>query len=198
MGLTDRGTRERIPLRERPWDMVIVAFFCTNLFFITYIVDIEQLTVPNAYHFHYPLWPPPPLVNLVHWWGNHFDPLLMARPPFWKMTIWIDAVFFGPFYAVAIYAFIRGRDWIRLPSVYWAGMMVSNVLIILAEEYSGVHRSPHFGIVLAANVPWLLLPAGVVLRMMLSAHPFTRPARVSTEPGTAGALAPARLAAAGD
>ena len=37
----------------------------------------------------------------------------MARPPFWRMTIWIDVIFFGPFYLFAIYAFIRGRNWIR-------------------------------------------------------------------------------------
>jgi len=25
------------------------------------------------------------------------------------MTIWIDVVFFGPFYFLAVYAFVRGR-----------------------------------------------------------------------------------------
>jgi hypothetical protein len=34
----------------------------------------------------------PGLVDLVNWWGRTFDPLLMARPPFWKATIWIDVV----------------------------------------------------------------------------------------------------------
>lgn len=166
--------REVIPLRERRYDLIFVAFFCVNLFFITYIVDIEQLTIPNVHHFQYPIWPPPPFVRLIHWWGRKYDPLLMARPAFWKMTIWIDAVFFGPFYAFAIYAFIKGRDWIRIPAVYWAGLMTANVLIILMEERFGIHRTPHFPMVLAANIPWLLLPFAVVFRMIRSDHPFTR------------------------
>ena len=165
--------RRRIPLRERPWDVVLAAFFCVNLFFITYIVDVEQLTMPDP-HGAYPWWPPRPLVDLIHWWGNTYDPLLMARPAFWRMTIWIDALGFGPFYAVAIYAVLRGRDWIRIPAVYWAGLMTANVLIILMEERYGVHATPRFAVVLAANLPWLLLPQAVLVRMLRSPHPFTR------------------------
>lgn len=186
------ATRVRIPLRERPWDVVLMAFFCVNLFFITYIVDIEQLTVPDASHFTYPLWPPPPLVDLVHWWGNTYDPLLMARPAFWRMTIWIDAVFFGPFYAVALYAFARGRDWIRIPAVFWSGLMVANVLIILMEERYGIHATPRWGVVLAANLPWLLLPFAVVTRMLLSDHPFTRPAIAAPVPSARTETDPVR------
>lgn len=165
-----------VPLRERRYDLVFVAFFCLNLFFITYIVDIEQLTIPNAHHFRYPIWPPPVFVHLIHWYGYRFDPLLIARPPFWKMTIWIDALLFGPFYAAAIYAFVRGREWIRIPAVFWSGSMMSNVLVILAEERYGLYRTPHFALVLGANLPWLLLPFVVTARMLRSDHPFTRPA----------------------
>jgi hypothetical protein len=90
------------------------------------------------------------------------------------MTIWIDALGFGPFYAVAIYAVLRGRDWIRIPAVYWAGLMTANVLIILMEERYGIHATPRFAVVLAANLPWLLLPQAVLVRMLRSPHPFTR------------------------
>jgi hypothetical protein len=165
-------------------DLVFVAFFVVNLGFITYIVDLEQLVIDDPADFRYPVWPPAPLVDLVHWWGRTYDPLLLARPPFWRMTIWIDVLFFGPFYAFAIYAFVRGRDWIRLPAMWWAGAMTANVLIILMEERYGVHASPRWGAVLAANLPWLLLPAAVVTRMAWSAHPFTEPAvDPSLDPG---------------
>jgi hypothetical protein len=50
--------RVAIPLGQRKLDWVLVAFFAVNLFFITYFIDIEQLTVANPLHFHYPLWPP--------------------------------------------------------------------------------------------------------------------------------------------
>lgn len=49
-----------LPLRARPFDLVIVAFFIINLLFITYVVDFEQLIIADPYYFMYPLWPPAP------------------------------------------------------------------------------------------------------------------------------------------
>ncbi len=165
--------RVPVPLRERLGDLVFVAFFTVNIGFITYMVDLEQLVVGDPRHFRYPLWPPRPMVDLVHRYGTDLDPLLLARPAFWRMTIWIDVLFFGPFYALAIYAFVRGRDWIRVPALVWSGTMGANVLIILMEERFGEHATPHFPAVLALNLPWLLLPVAVIWRMRRD-HPFTR------------------------
>jgi len=164
-----------VPLRERKYDLVFLVFFVINAGFITYIVDLEQLVIPDPAHFTYPLWPPPPLVDLVHWYGNTYDPLLIARPPFWRMTIWIDVIFFGPFYLAGIYAFIRGRNWIRVPALVWSGTMLANVLIILMDERYGVTPAPNFGFVLLLNLPWLAFPFLMILRMWRD-QPFSRPA----------------------
>ena len=153
------------PLRQRPVDFVFLAFFLVNLVFVTYMVDLEQLVIADPHHFSYPVWPPGPVIDLVHWYGNHYDPLLMARPPFWRMTIWIDVVFFGPFYAAALYAFARGRAWIRVPALVWSGTMLANVLILLMEERYGPWASPDFGFVLSANLSWLVLPFAMIWRM---------------------------------
>jgi hypothetical protein len=165
--------RRPIPLARRRIDLLFVAFFLVNLCFITYIVDLEQLVIADPAHFSYPLWPPAPLVDLVHWWGRTFDPVLLARPVWWKATIWIDALGFGPFYAVAIYAFIKGKDWIRVPCFLWAGLMLANVIIILSEERFGPYATPQFPMVLLANLPWLLLPLAVTARLARAEHPFT-------------------------
>ena len=156
-------------------DVALVAFFLLNLCFITYIVDLEQLVIANPAHFTYPWWPPAPLVNLVHWWGRTYDPLLLARPVWWKATIWIDELTFGPFYVVAVIAFVRRLDWIRLLAVMWATAMVTNVTIILSAEFAGAHATPHPAMVLLANLPWLLGPTAAVIRMAPSEHPSTRP-----------------------
>ncbi len=144
-----------------------------NLGFITYIVDLEQLVIADPNSFSYPLWPPGPLVDLVHWWGRTFDPVLLARPAWWKATIWIDALFFGPFYAIAIYAFARGKDWIRIPSVIWASVMLTNVTIILSEEAFGAFKTPQLPMVLLANLGWLVIPLLMLTRMARAEHPFT-------------------------
>ena len=152
-------------MSRRPFDLAFIAFFAVNLGFITYVVDIEQLVIRDPDNFSAPRWPPAPLVDLVHWWGRTYDPLLMARPAFWRMTIWIDVLLFGPFYATAIYAFVKRRNWIRVPALVWSGMMLSNVLIILMEEWSGPYATPNLPFVLAVNLPWLLMPFAMMARM---------------------------------
>jgi hypothetical protein len=161
-----------MPLRRRPLDWLILAFLILNATFITYVVDLEQLVIKDPSHFDYPAWPPAAMVDLVHRFGAG-DPLLMARPAFWQMTIWIDVIYFGPFYFFAIYAFIRGRNWIRVPALVWAGMMLSNVLIILMEERYGIHAAPDFGNVMLANLTWLLMPLVMIWRMRREPFPAT-------------------------
>jgi hypothetical protein len=166
-------SRRVIPFSRRPADIAIVAFFLVNILFITYIVDLEQLVIANPAHFTYPLWPPKPAIDLIHWWGRTFDHDLIARPVWWKMTIWIDNLLFGPFYLVAIYAYIKGKEWIRLPSVIYASVLLTNVIIILGEEYAGPYASPNFPVVLLANLPWLFFPVFIIARMWRSPNPFT-------------------------
>ena len=158
-------------------------FFVINAV-ITHIADLAHFVISDPANFNYPLWPPPPLVDLVHSYGHRYDPLLIARPPFWRMTIWIDVIFFGPFYLAAIYASIRGRNWIRVPALVWSGTMLANVLIILMDERYGVTPAPNFGFVALLNVPWLTFPLLMILRMWRD-HPFTRPAptgQISQDP----------------
>ena len=164
-----------IPFSQRRVDWIFVGFFLINLFFITYIVDIEQLIIPDPSHFQQSLWPPAAMVKLIHAYGSSFDPLLMARPQWWKMTIWIDVLFYGPFYVLAIYAFVKGKDWIRIPAVFYSGMMFMGVSIILGEEMRGTQATPHFPFVLALNLPWLLTPIFLTLRLRKE-HPFAQAA----------------------
>ena len=165
--------QKTIPFSQRRVDWIFVGFFLINLFFITYIVDIEQLIIPDPYHFTQPIWPPASMVRLVHWYGNSFDPLLMARPQWWKMTIWIDVLFYGPFYALAIYAFVKGKEWIRIPAIFYSGMMFMGVSVILGEEIAGLHATSHLPLVVGLNLPWLLLPIFLTLRLRKE-HPFTQ------------------------
>jgi hypothetical protein len=170
-------SREPIPLSERKLDWYFVGFFILNLSFITYIVDVEQIIIADPNDFEYPLWPPAPFVDLIHWWGHTYDPVLLARPAWWRATIWIDSLLFGPFYAAALYAFIKGKDWIRIPCFLWAGVMFANVTIICFEEMIGAHATPERGMVLLANTAWWLTPMLLTARMWTAGeHPFTRAA----------------------
>ena len=107
--------RQSLPLGERRFDIVFVVFFLFNLVFISYFVDLEQVVIPDTSNFEYPPWPPRFLVDAAHWFGRNFDPLLYLRPVWRRATIWIDVLLFGPFYAAAVFAYWKGRDWIRIP-----------------------------------------------------------------------------------
>jgi emopamil binding protein len=175
-----------VPLSRRPLDFALLAFFAVNLCFTTYVVSLEQIVISDPFDFAAPLWPPGPLLDLVHWWEKTYDPLLLARPAWYRATIWLDVLAFGPFYAVAIYAFVRGRDWIRIPCVVWASVLSTNVVIILFDELFGTHATPAPAVVVAANAPWLVVPWIVVWRVLRSPHPFTTaPGATSAAPGTA-------------
>ena len=165
--------RQSIPLAKRPFDVLLIVFFAINLLFTTYVVSLEQLVIADIERFVQPPWPPAALLSLVHWWERSFDPLLIARPAWYRATIWLDVLAFGPFYATAIYAFGRGRDWIRIPAVIWGSVLFTNVFIILADELWGIHASPHPLTVVAANLAWMVMPFVVGWRVLRSPHPFT-------------------------
>ncbi len=167
---------ETIPLSRRPGDIALLVFFWFNILAVTYVEGLEQLVISDPNGFEYPLWPLPFMVDMVHWWGRNFDPLLMARPTWWRVIIGIDVIFFGPFYVCAIYAFTKGREWIRIPSIIYASVMLTMVIVISGEEMFGPHASPELGIVLLANGPWALFPLFLLYRMITRPHPFTRAA----------------------
>ena len=115
---------ETIPLSQRRVDILLVAFFLVNLLFVSYMIDTEQLVIANPSHFTYPIWPPGPVIDAVHWWGFNFDPLLIARPVFFKVTIWLDNLLYGPFYLVAIYAYIQDEGTPVKIGEYWMSTLV--------------------------------------------------------------------------
>jgi hypothetical protein len=162
-----------IPLKRRPLDIGLLGFFLFNLLFVSYVISLEQIVISNPASSIHTIWPPRGALALIHWWQKSFDPLLWARPAWYRATIWIDVLLFGPFYAAAIYAFARAREWIRIPSVLWAGMMLANVIIIMFDEFLGVHASPRPFMVLAANASWIVVPMIVFWRMARKEHPFT-------------------------
>jgi hypothetical protein len=163
-----------LPLTKRPVDLGLVIFFWINILFVTYGVSGEQIYITDPYDPVRPFWPPDFMADAIQWYGRSFDPLLMARPPWWRATIWLDNICFGPYYIAAIYAFTTGKNWIRLPSVMYATMMLTNVSIIMFEELWGPYASPHFDIVLAANAGWIIVPIVVYWRVWPKQDMFNR------------------------
>ncbi len=102
----------------------------------------------------------------------NFDPALLERAAWWRATIWIDIILFGPFYAVAAYAFIRGKNWIRIPSIIWSSVMLTNVTIIFFVEFTA-YVNPQWYFMVLANLFWILMPILTITRMVLYPDTFS-------------------------
>lgn len=163
-----------LPLRQRPWDYAYIFFFLLNFFFITYIVDIEQIIIPDPSNFKYPFWPPPFFVDMVHNYQRTYDPVVWNRMPWYQATIWIDSLLFGPFYAIAIYAFIKGKPWIRIPCIIWATMLFTIVMIIMMEELAGSTPTTYPVMVTLLNMPWATVPVLMIWKMWRDGNPFAK------------------------
>lgn len=162
------GNEESLPLKKRWYDIIFIGWFVINVLFVVYVIDLEQLVPPGS------VWPPNFMVTAIHWWGNHFDPLLIARPVWYKATVWIDVVLFGPYYVVATYAFIKKKRWIRIPTMLYSAVIVENLIIIITEAFYGPSATPTPGIYLAAYLPYMLFPLLLGIRMIIKPNPFAK------------------------
>jgi hypothetical protein len=174
------AAREVIPFRERKGDIVLWSFFLVNVIFVTYQADIEQLIIRDPDNFAYPIWPPAYMIGFLHWYFANYDPLLYERPVWYTTIVVIDQVVYGPFYIAALYAFWKGKEWIRNWSIIWASVMLATVTVILGEEIAGPFASDHLLLVFATNAGWLIVPIWVLVRMWRE-HPFTRPVATKDE-----------------
>eukprot|EP00698_Gefionella_okellyi_P021073 TRINITY_DN6718_c0_g3_i1.p1 TRINITY_DN6718_c0_g3~~TRINITY_DN6718_c0_g3_i1.p1 ORF type:complete len:184 (+),score=29.92 TRINITY_DN6718_c0_g3_i1:19-570(+) len=169
-----------IPLFQRKYDLVYILVFATMLF-IAYTVDIIAALNPSgtttnpgitAAVLELRSWPPKFLYETNLWWCATYDPVWCVNPVWMKVLATLSPVVYAPFYMFAIYAFIRGRNWIRTPAIMWACAMIVGMCVIMAEEYLGDHKSYNFSVAGAANAPWFFFPFFVLLRVLPWYKPF--------------------------
>lgn len=133
-----------------------------------------------------------PMARFVYGQMASIDPVLIANPRAVQISVgFVSALLFGVFYLVLIYAFVRGREWIRLPAVFFSGMIVMGTVLYLSVGLLGDaplfalacgpgsafdYKSPNGLKSVAANGLYPLVALLLVARMR-RAHPFTRPTR---------------------
>jgi len=100
------------------------------------------------------------------------DPLFLSPPPFLHVAMAVSGLVWGPLYLYFVWGFLRGRNEIRVPALMYAGALTLAMLMIIAEElWSPVPgwRTPRPGKFLALNLPYLVVPVLLAVRMR---HPF--------------------------
>ena len=169
-----------IPLRERRRDWFFVVMF--SMFASTSFLSDTANTVgrPNP-HSHNPM------ARFIYDHVAGIDPVLIANPRFVQVTVgFVSAMLFGVFYLVLIYAIVRGREWIRLPAIFYAGMIVMGTTAYLGADVLGDaplfalacgpgsgfdYKSPNVPLTVAINGLYPVVALLLVARMWRP-HPF--------------------------
>jgi hypothetical protein len=156
-------------------DLLPLVFFAANVFYTIPFIDLEQVLLADPSERATAVWPPEGAIDRVHGYGERYDPLVMARPLWYRATLAWQVVLFWPFYAAALWAFARGRDWIRRPGLVWAGSQVTIVMLPTVHQLIGPLATEHPEVVLTLYLPWIVVPIVVLARLWRSEHPFTEP-----------------------
>ncbi|MDR2929562.1 MAG: DUF2781 domain-containing protein [Propionibacteriaceae bacterium] len=159
-----------LPLRRRPMDILFLIVF--SVFIVTCIISdsVEGLGLdmtPDS---------PNILVRWNYWYASNFDPLYMSHPLWLRFISGTSAFVYVIFYVVLIISLVRAWNWIQLPSVIYATMIICLTGIpIFGVEFFGEpgQATPNPAVFLAFNLPYIIMPALLLIRMR-KPSPFTR------------------------
>ena len=148
-----------LPLRRRPLDALLAAFFSFSVLYGLLFSLPEGLGVPVA-----PDSPWPPLRALYDWAVTQ-EPAHLDPPPILIANCLLDGFVHAPFLVFLVYGLVRGRRWIRIPAFLYAGSAVTNMFLYFTQTFLGPHPPLELGTYLAFNLPWLLAPIVLAWRM---------------------------------
>jgi hypothetical protein len=146
-------------LPQRPFDLGLVIFFGISVTYGFLFSLPESIGVPVA-----PDSPWPPLRWLYDWAAAQ-EPAHLNPPISLVTSTLLDGFVHSPFLCVLIYALIRQKAWIRIPAFVFVGSSVTNMLYYFAQTFLGPHPPPNVGYYLAFNLPWLVAPVLLAIRM---------------------------------
>lgn len=69
-----------------------------------------------------------------------------------------------------VFGLVRQRRWLRTLGLVYAGAAVTNMLYYFAQTLLGPHPPPNMAYYMAFNLPWLIAPAVLGLRVGFAKH----------------------------
>lgn len=154
----DAGER---PLLDRLFIVVFPIFAFTSLILEQWIVwGVDLRTAAD------------PLGRAWGWYAQTLDPMLLDRLLSIRVMFGIDAFVFGPFYVVLFYAFLRRRNWIRMPALLFSAAMFYSVVVYnLMEVFSEHAAQTNLAMVLLIGAPYTIAPILLAYRVW-NPYPF--------------------------
>ncbi len=159
-----------LPLKDRPFDIVFLVIF--TVFIVTCVISdsVEGMGLDQVAD------SPNVLVQWNYWYASNFDPLYQSHPIWLRFISGTSAFGYILFYVFLDISILRAWNWIQLPSVIYATMIISLTGIpIFGVELFGPagQATPNVGVFLAFNLPYIVFPLLLLIRMR-TPLPFTR------------------------
>ena len=152
-------------MSRRTVDFALVAFFAVTILYGLVFSLPEGLGVPVSPD---SAWPP---LRSLHTWAVQQEPAHLAPAPVLLASCLFDGLFQAPVLAFVIYGLVRERRWVRPLGLFYAGAAITNMFFYFATTFWGPTPPPHLGVYLPFNLPWLVAPAILALRLV-PADPF--------------------------
>ena len=149
------------PIHRRPLDLALACFFSVSVLYGSLFSLPEGLGVAVA-----PDSPWPPLRSL-YTWAVAEEPAHLDPPPNLVASCLFDGLFQAPALLFVIVGLVRRSAWLRPLGLFYAGAAVTNMFFYFAQTFLGPHPPPNTAYYLAFNLPWLLAPAALGLRVLV-------------------------------
>jgi hypothetical protein len=150
------------PVWKRPLDLVLVMFFSVSVLYGFLFSLPEGLGVPVTADSP---WPP---LQSLYGWAVAQEPAHLDPPPQLIASCLFDGLFQAPILTFIIYGLVRCRAWVRTPAVIYAGAATTNMFFYFFETFFGPHPPPELAVYLPFNLPWLIAPIVLGLRVRRS------------------------------
>jgi len=149
------------PIHRRPLDLLLACFFSVSVLYGLLFSLPEGLGVPVAADSP---WPP---LRSLHGWAVAEEPAHLDPPPNLIAACLFDGLFQAPVLLFVILGLVRQSAWLRPLGLFYAGAAVTNMFFYFTQTFLGPHPPPNTATYLVFNLPWLLAPAALGLRVLL-------------------------------
>ncbi len=150
------------PITRRPLDLALITFFSISVLYGFLFSLPEGLGVPVSADSP---WPP---LQALHEWAVAEEPAHLDPPPNLIAATLFDGLFQAPCLLFVIIGLVRQRSWLRPLGLFYSGAAVTNMFFYFVQTFLGDHPPPNTGYYLAFNLPWLIAPAILGLRVFLA------------------------------
>ncbi len=156
------------PIHQRPLDLALALFFSVSVLYGFLFSLPEGLGVPVA-----PDSPWPPLRALYDW-AIVEEPAHLDPPPNLIAACLFDGFFQAPVLVFVIFGLVRLRSWLVPLGLVYAGAAVANMFFYFVQTFLGPHPPANTAYYLAFNLPWLIAPAVLGVRLLTAEEPLSR------------------------